>query len=288
MLFEYQIKPLRAYVAKVLPAVYEDSLSYYEVLAKLTYKLNETIENLNTLEANLPTYIQQQINATLGDWEEQMNARFTEQNAKLLEMAQRIAAQDDKLELALGKFKQELDVAINNMQVIINEQLASMWSLMSSGLESNRAYTDAQIAKLRGEFPEFATVYVISPVDGRLLDVQTVLRDMYDVLRYGALTAAQYDTLQLTAETYDNKHLTAFRYDMYGLVELWPYLNPHSIHSTTTGELTFIAPAIYQLADHVRENGITANAYDGLALSADVFDRKDVTAYSYDWSGVTA
>lgn len=258
------------------------------MLAKLTYKLNETIENLNNLEANLPTYIQQQINATLGDWESQMNARFAEQNAKLLEMAEQIAAQDGKLDEALGKFKQELDIAINNMQVVINEQLSTMWEIMSSGLEANRAYTDAQIAKLRGEFPDLSNVYVISPVDGRLLDIQSVLNDMYDVLRYGALTAAQYDTLQLTADTYDSKRLTAFRYDMYGLIELWPYLNPHSIHSVTTGELTFIAPVIYQLADYVRENGITANAYDALALTADAYDLKDVTAYNYDWAGATA
>lgn len=111
---------------------------------------------------------------------------------------------------------------------------------------------------------------------------------MYDVLRYGALTAGQYDALQLTAKEYDDKNLTAFRYDMYGLVELWPYLNPHKMHSVTTGELTIIGPAVYQLADYVRENGITAQAYDNLQLTAQAYDAKQVTGYNYDWAGVTA
>lgn len=36
-------------VQKVLPAVYDDSLSYYELLAKIQQKLNETITNINNL-----------------------------------------------------------------------------------------------------------------------------------------------------------------------------------------------------------------------------------------------
>ena len=34
---------------KVLPLVYDDSLSYYEVLCKLTTKMNEIIETFNSL-----------------------------------------------------------------------------------------------------------------------------------------------------------------------------------------------------------------------------------------------
>ena len=36
-------------VQKVLPAVYDDSLSYYELLAKIQEKLNESISNINNL-----------------------------------------------------------------------------------------------------------------------------------------------------------------------------------------------------------------------------------------------
>lgn len=38
-------------VQKVLPAVYDDSLSYYELLAKIQEKLNESIANINNLNA---------------------------------------------------------------------------------------------------------------------------------------------------------------------------------------------------------------------------------------------
>lgn len=40
-------KPLRFWCQKVLPLVYDDSLSYYEVLCKVVHKLNELIEENN-------------------------------------------------------------------------------------------------------------------------------------------------------------------------------------------------------------------------------------------------
>lgn len=41
--------PLRIFCQTVLPAVYDDSLSYYEVLCKVVARLNEDTEVWNTL-----------------------------------------------------------------------------------------------------------------------------------------------------------------------------------------------------------------------------------------------
>lgn len=53
------VRPLLAYaVQRVLPAVYDDSLSYYEVLAKVQHKLDEVVASL----------------ANLNDWQEAQDA----------------------------------------------------------------------------------------------------------------------------------------------------------------------------------------------------------------------
>ena len=41
------IKPLHFWCQKVLPLVYDESLSYYEVLCKVREKLNEIIQEQN-------------------------------------------------------------------------------------------------------------------------------------------------------------------------------------------------------------------------------------------------
>ena len=51
------IKTLRFYCQKVLPLVYDDSLSYYELLSKVCNKLNEVI----TAQNGIPEYIEKKI-----------------------------------------------------------------------------------------------------------------------------------------------------------------------------------------------------------------------------------
>lgn len=58
-----EIRFLRYWCHKILPLVYEDSLSYYEVLCKMKAKLNEVIENVN----EIPSYIDEVIDEKLSD-----------------------------------------------------------------------------------------------------------------------------------------------------------------------------------------------------------------------------
>ena len=278
-IFNFSVRPLCSYYRKVLPAVYDDSLSYYEQLCRIKYKLNEVIKNLNDLEENLPSSVKQAIDEALGGWEGRMEAQFAEQNA-------RSAAAEKKIDDSVAEMQAQLDAAIREMEQTINAQLNALYLILVNGINANRAYIDSQISLLKAEFPDLSAVYVLSPVDGQLVKIQDCVNDMYNVLRYGALTAAQYDALQLTAKKYDDKSLTAFTYDMYGLCELWSYLNVHRMHSVTPGEIVAIPAGVYQLTDKVRTGGLTATAYDTKELTASGYDGKAVTAYNYDWSGV--
>ena len=57
---------LKCYVAKVLPLVYDDSLSYYEVLCKVVDKINEMIPIVNTVSAT----IREEVDTILNQWKE--------------------------------------------------------------------------------------------------------------------------------------------------------------------------------------------------------------------------
>ena len=54
---------LRYWCQKILPLVYDNSLSYYELLCKIERKLNEVIKNVNAI----PDYIDEAIDARLSD-----------------------------------------------------------------------------------------------------------------------------------------------------------------------------------------------------------------------------
>lgn len=57
------IKPIIYFCNKILPAVYDESLSYYEALCKMRDKLNEVIDNVN----NVNQHIDDVINQALSD-----------------------------------------------------------------------------------------------------------------------------------------------------------------------------------------------------------------------------
>lgn len=52
------IKQLKFWCQKVLPLVYDDSLSYYEVLCKITKKLNELISSNNELKSDIEEIVE--------------------------------------------------------------------------------------------------------------------------------------------------------------------------------------------------------------------------------------
>ena len=57
------VEPVRYWCHKILPLVYDDSLSYMELLNKVVYKLNEVVNNNNELPAYIAKQIKNYINS---------------------------------------------------------------------------------------------------------------------------------------------------------------------------------------------------------------------------------
>ena len=55
------IKPIIYFCNKILPAVYDESLSYYEALCKMRDKLNEVIDNVNNVNQHIDDVINQRL-----------------------------------------------------------------------------------------------------------------------------------------------------------------------------------------------------------------------------------
>lgn len=70
-----EVKMCKPYCQKVLPLVYDDSLSYYEVVCKLTSKVNDLIEIMND---HLDDYIREQLDKLF------INAMYDEKTETLV------------------------------------------------------------------------------------------------------------------------------------------------------------------------------------------------------------
>lgn len=62
------IEDIRFHVQAVLPTVYDDSLSYYELLNKVVEKVNEVIEQTNSMSENFQEYVTTETDKILTEW----------------------------------------------------------------------------------------------------------------------------------------------------------------------------------------------------------------------------
>lgn len=110
------LKPFRYWCQKVLPLVYDDSLSYYELLCKVVDFLNKTMEDVETLNKDVTS-----IYGSFSELQDYVNNYFAnldvqeEINNKLDEMA-KSGELDDIVSNIFGELKNN----ISNLQTQIN------------------------------------------------------------------------------------------------------------------------------------------------------------------------
>lgn len=219
------ISPLKYWVQLVTPLVYDDTLSLYELMGKVVKKLNDVIEIVNPLGAGIEDTINEYLDKFKAEWELEL-AEYQKQitniiNENNVAINNRIDSVTEEIKQEQSQFETEIQEKFDAQNAEIISKIATLAATIQTTDEANRAWTLAQINKLKedltGEWPP-----VIDPSDGQLESLQVTLNHMWDAFRPSALTAYEYDQLQLTAEEYDNKELTAEAYDKYGKVLLMP------------------------------------------------------------------
>lgn len=131
------IKPFRFWCQKVLPLVYDDSLSYYETLCRVVDKLNEVIENSGT------AYVDEQIEAL---------------RKELIDLIQQTSAADrEYTDQEVAKAKEELGQKITELESSLTEKINQLESETNEKFEAvNDDITEVKgdITNIQGDITE--------------------------------------------------------------------------------------------------------------------------------------
>lgn len=232
----------------VLPAVFDDELSYYEVLSKFGNKLNEVIDIVNSQGEGIYTYIenlfdeykttwnqevtaqiqgvQDSFNNAMSQWQGQLDSVTNQVNSlqssfdlKYVQLETEFDAKlnqlNDSLQANLATFENNVNKQLQNYQLQVSQQQAEIYSTITSTNQATRTWMTTQLEDFKHSLPKDYPP-IICPVDGKLEDIQSVVNHMWNYLNSNALTADEYDALDLTATEYDDKGLTANQYDQMG------------------------------------------------------------------------
>lgn len=238
------IKKFKFWAQKVLPLVYDDSLSYYEVLCKVVEYLNEVIEVCNTFDTDveeLQTNVAQlqTITSQLQSDMEQFNTRFTQLeasltaridnsiaastaqltalingeiarldaqvNAALAEVREVVASLDEHIDAEVAAMKAEIEAELARIQ----ETLDNYDEYIAQQFQLLQKYIDDEFEELKKEIPEFENVMVVNPHTATLENIQKVINELYDLDRSDALDTKSFDSLGLTCGELD-KYIVEF------------------------------------------------------------------------------
>ena len=128
----------------------------------------------------------------------------------------------EEIEAEMVALREELATFETDVNTNIAEQFAEikadLEATVAGFMTQANAYTDTIAAQLREEIRAVSVgaITVYDPSTGVLSPLQTVIDNLYGTSRDEALTATEYDALDLTATAYDAEQITAFNYDRYG------------------------------------------------------------------------
>lgn len=166
----------------------KDMMTDVEYLLGILKKLNEMITQLNS------------------------NTEFIEEySGKIEEIEAEITALRNEMTDFETQINEEITLRFNAIKVELQSAIATT-------LIQANAYTDAVASNLENEIQQISVgqITLYDPTTGTLNPLQVVIDNIYGTSREEALTATEYDALQLTATTYDGYEITAFNYDRYG------------------------------------------------------------------------
>lgn len=172
------INHCEAYCAKVLPLVFDNSLSYYEFLCKMNNKLNELCDAVNAQNLNIIEFAHM-VSLEIEKFEKFVTDEYADLDAQI------------KSELAAEKA--ELDKMFNNLSDVLHAE-------MSTELATNKKFREDLTASM-DSFKELINTTVTNFEAEVKTDQQTFEKNMVDLWEdYYTKTDTKFNTL-----TYDLK-----------------------------------------------------------------------------------
>lgn len=250
----------RPYYQKVLPLVYDDALSYLEVVEKLRYKVNEVIELFNNYEQtieDLSEYVQdiQTMKADISALKSGLSAAETSLSSLIAKHDNDVEAlrtvdanlqkQIDELVVKVNSIVTSYDSIIDyvdNKVATVTVENSTAWIRLENYINTQNRLLQLQINELADKINHININDVYNPVRGYRESLDDNNWDVYQDLRYGGFTNADLAEFGVSNETvaslvHDNRDYALHAKERFKL---------HYLFSPVTGRKVSHANAISQ------------------------------------------
>lgn len=224
-----------------LPTVFDQEIDYFTILSQLRGKINDTITlidelesevtsmssefesiksrltavetKLDTIEAELKAYIDEQLAGVEERLDDKLEAYKAQIDAEIVELIADLNTFKSEIESEITDFDTRLDqfndYMINRFQELTN--------YVNSTEEALRALLQVEIDDLQNQIDNlvFELPDIYNPVEGYDTSIQQAILDLYNLAQSDAITAAEFDALEITAAEFDALQITARDFDLH-------------------------------------------------------------------------
>lgn len=169
----------------VLPTVFDDSLSYLEMVSKLYYKLEEVIQEVNDIDQNAIEQALNDMRAEILKFEGQVQEQYNALDAKFQEQYEELNNSVIDLADSVASSVEELDMKIHNLG-------ESLKDIMDLKIEENNEYIFESIAS------EIIGIKVLNYFTGEKVTVQEMFDYLAQLHATDGITVTELITRQKT------------------------------------------------------------------------------------------
>ena len=169
-------------ISMTTPFVYDSEESFLEMLRKFYKYLHELTEA-----------------------SKMMSDDITELRNEMTSFESQINEEIEKINDLLVEYDMKIDRVANELRVYVGNEIVNLRNYV----DTQDSILDARIKEI-----EIGKINIYDPTTGLFSPIQTVIDNLYDMNRANALTATEYDALELSATAYDAYDLTAREYDI--------------------------------------------------------------------------
>lgn len=192
------LEPFKKFIMTIgeLPTSYLESMTYGEMVMWLCNYLQNTVIPAINNNADVTNELIKKI--------EELDV-----DAILAEI-ERLQNEIDVLENVKAN-KTDVETALFNLNTTLRQVIAQDYQTLKD-------YSDAQDELLQNQIDNFSAdnITAYDPTTGQVEPLDVVLANIYDQTRGNALTATEFDELELTATAFDAYEITAREFDITG------------------------------------------------------------------------
>lgn len=277
-----------------IATAFDNGTTYLDFLAQVNAKLDEVITTINNIKDDWDSLTDEkiqaysvQVNSQLEDLRVYTNRQNHSLKNELIEYVDtsvlvfqtQISTLFINYELLDNKIK-----ATNNSILVMRDYLINYVDTENviQDYETNLKFQEVyeSIEDISKNYPP-----VYNPTTGSREPIDKVLSDMYNVLRYNAITCLEFDLKQIKAGEFDELKLTVGEFELSAKTKI-KYVDENlMMYSPFTGLKTLIKDVLKEAINRMATGQFTAGVFDSRLVTVGEFGSYNITAYNFDFNG---